>query len=207
MGTADPLQHLSALLGDTADAVVAMDERYVVTVWNRGAERLYGWSAAEVVGRSAHDVATFLSDEEVAELRRELAEQGRWRGELAATRKDATPIHVELISVALHGEQQNTTGYLTIHRDISERKRTEDARPAPEGRQRDRAAVASLTPRQIEILQSLADGLDSHEIAKHLFISIRTVQNHVANILAKLNVHCQLQALVLAIRYDVVEVV
>jgi DNA-binding NarL/FixJ family response regulator/two-component sensor histidine kinase len=72
--------------------------------------------------------------------------------------------------------------------------------------QADRQAIAQLTPREHEVLQALADGLDSRQVAERLFISIRTERNHVANILGKLGVHSQLQALLFALRYDVVQV-
>lgn len=79
------------------------------------------------------------------------------------------------------------------------------------GRQRerehqDRRALASLTARERQVLQALADGLDSQQIADRLHIAVRTEQNHVANILAKLRVHSRLQALVFALRYGIVEV-
>jgi PAS domain S-box-containing protein len=79
------------------------------------------------------------------------------------------------------------------------------------GRQRerehaDRQAIAQLTVREHEVLQGLADGLNSQQIADRLFISIRTERNHIANILGKLGVHSQLQALVLALRHDVIEI-
>lgn len=70
----------------------------------------------------------------------------------------------------------------------------------------DRAAIDSLTAREIEVLQALAQGLDSQAIADRLYISVRTERNHVARILAKLGVHSRLQALLLAIRYGVVDV-
>jgi DNA-binding NarL/FixJ family response regulator len=70
----------------------------------------------------------------------------------------------------------------------------------------DLRALGRLTPREREVLQALADGLDSQQIADRLFISIRTQRNHMSNILAKLGVHSQLQALVFALRHDVVQV-
>ena len=70
----------------------------------------------------------------------------------------------------------------------------------------DRQAIAQLTPRECEVLQALADGLNTHQIAERLHISIRTARNHVASILAKLGVHSQLQALVVALRYQIVEI-
>jgi DNA-binding NarL/FixJ family response regulator len=69
-----------------------------------------------------------------------------------------------------------------------------------------RQAIEKLTPREIEILQDLAEGLDSQEIAERLHISLRTEPNHTANILSKLEVHSQLQALVFALRHGVVDI-
>ena len=69
-----------------------------------------------------------------------------------------------------------------------------------------RQAIARLTPREKEVLQALANGLDSREIADRLHISLRTERNHMASILAKLEVHSQLQALVFAVRHGVVEI-
>jgi DNA-binding NarL/FixJ family response regulator len=70
----------------------------------------------------------------------------------------------------------------------------------------DRRAIESVTRREREVLEALAEGLDSRAIADRLCISVRTQRNHVANILAKLGVHSKLQALVFALRYDIVEV-
>jgi DNA-binding NarL/FixJ family response regulator len=79
------------------------------------------------------------------------------------------------------------------------------------GRQRereldDRHALESLTPREREVLQLLANGLDNREAAARLHVSPRTHRNHMANILAKLRVHSQLQALLFALRYGAVEI-
>jgi len=67
-------------------------------------------------------------------------------------------------------------------------------------------AIAHLTPREREILQLLAEGLDSHGIAERLYICLRTERNHMTNILAKLGAHSRLQALVFAVRHGVVSI-
>jgi DNA-binding NarL/FixJ family response regulator/two-component sensor histidine kinase len=67
-----------------------------------------------------------------------------------------------------------------------------------------RLAIAQLTPREKEVLQALAEGLDGKEIAEQLGISDKTERNHMASILAKLGVHSRLQALVFALRHSVV---
>jgi DNA-binding NarL/FixJ family response regulator len=67
-------------------------------------------------------------------------------------------------------------------------------------------AIARLTPREREILQLLAEGLDSHGIAERLYISLRTERNHMTSILAKLGAHSRLQALVFAVRHGLVSI-
>jgi DNA-binding NarL/FixJ family response regulator len=69
-----------------------------------------------------------------------------------------------------------------------------------------RKAIETLTPREREVLEALAEGLGSEGIAERLSISVRTERNHMSSILAKLGVHSQLQALVFAVRHGVVEI-
>jgi two-component system nitrate/nitrite response regulator NarL len=61
-------------------------------------------------------------------------------------------------------------------------------------------------PREKEVLQALAEGLDSKQIAQRLHISVETERNHMQSILAKLEVHSRLHALVFALRHGVVSI-
>jgi DNA-binding NarL/FixJ family response regulator len=70
----------------------------------------------------------------------------------------------------------------------------------------ERITIDRLTPRERQVLQALAQGLDAQAVADRLHITVRTERNHVANILMKLGVHSQLQAVLLAVRYGVVSV-
>jgi DNA-binding NarL/FixJ family response regulator len=63
---------------------------------------------------------------------------------------------------------------------------------------------ADLTPRELEVLELLAKGLDNPEIASALFLSQHTVKNHVSSILAKLQVENRIQAAVRAVRSGLV---
>ncbi len=67
-----------------------------------------------------------------------------------------------------------------------------------------RRAVEKLTPREREVLQALAEGLDSREIAERLNVTVETERTHMVNILHKLGVHSRLQALIFAARNGVV---
>jgi PAS domain S-box-containing protein len=136
--------YLVGLLDNTEDAIVALDAQWFITVWNAGAERLYGWTADEVLGRHTLEVARLeMSHEERTEVRLAVAEHGRWRGEVIAYRKDGAPVWVELITVALRGAHGEITGYLGIHRDVSERKRAEEA--LRESNQRSETILENIT--------------------------------------------------------------
>ncbi|MGZ6652224.1 MAG: PAS domain-containing protein [Solirubrobacteraceae bacterium] len=101
------------LLNNVDDGVIATDaEDFRITAWNRGAERLYGFTAEEVLGRPAREVATFPGDQARQKLEAELLESGRTRIEFEARRKDGTPVAVELTAVAIKNERGETTGYL-----------------------------------------------------------------------------------------------
>jgi len=63
-----------------------------------------------------------------------------------------------------------------------------------------------LTPRELEVLRLLAQGLDNAAIAHALTVTTRTVQNHVSNIYGKLGVASRTEAVLLAIRTGLVEV-
>jgi DNA-binding NarL/FixJ family response regulator len=69
-----------------------------------------------------------------------------------------------------------------------------------------RQAVERLTPREKEVLQALAEGLESREIAEKLNVTVETERTHMVNILHKLGVHSRLQALVFAARHGVVQI-
>src|SRR5699024_819836 len=63
-----------------------------------------------------------------------------------------------------------------------------------------------LTRRECEVLQLLADGKSNRDVAERLYISEKTVKNHVSNILQKMNINDRTQAVVSAIRKGWVEV-
>ena len=71
---------------------------------------------------------------------------------------------------------------------------------SPEARRADGAAAAGLTPREIEVLRLVAEGLNNQAIGDRLFVSEHTVHRHVANIFTKLSVSSRAAAVAQAAR-------
>ena len=63
----------------------------------------------------------------------------------------------------------------------------------------------TLTDRELEVLRLVAQGMANRDIAKELFISENTVKNHVRNILEKLHLHSRMEAVVYAVRENLLE--
>lgn len=69
-----------------------------------------------------------------------------------------------------------------------------------------RKAIEKLTRREKEILQALAEGLDSKQIAQKLHITVETERTHIVNVLNKLGLRSRLQALIFAVRHGLVNI-
>ena len=62
-----------------------------------------------------------------------------------------------------------------------------------------------LTEREMQVLKLVARGMNNRDIAKELFISENTVKNHVRNILEKLQIHSRMEAVMIAVRENLIE--
>jgi DNA-binding NarL/FixJ family response regulator len=69
----------------------------------------------------------------------------------------------------------------------------------------DRRQIEPLTPRELEVLRALVEGLSTPEICDRLFIAPNTLRTHVQNIMGKLRVHSKLEAVAFALRHRLVE--
>ncbi len=76
---------------------------------------------------------------------------------------------------------------------------------AARDRSTERRQVDPLTPRELEVLRALTEGLSTPEICERLFIAPNTLRTHVQNIMGKLRVHSKLEAVAFALRNRLVE--
>lgn len=128
-----------AVLDSSPLAVIASDAEGRVVVWNPAAERLFGWTAEEALGRGVLDLGLIPVGEEAAqfEAQRRLALSGVGSGEaLEATRlrRDGSAFTARIWPAPLRDAAGELTGFLGFVTDISEERRREEARRADEER-------------------------------------------------------------------------
>lgn len=122
------LRYQATLLENISDAIIAADLQFHIQLWNTSAETLYGWTEKEVL----HDpVSKFIQNDHLSEtwetIIRTTRECGFWRGELIQNRRDGTRIPILATVSLVRDLQGKPIGFVTINRDITERKQAEEA--------------------------------------------------------------------------------
>jgi len=193
------LRHLSALqrtvLDNVGSGIISVTPDGVVTIFNRAAERLLGYTADEVVGKLTpmawHDPAEIarkareLSAElrstiepgtEVlfARARRGLPDDGEWN----FIRKDGSRLPVQLSRTAQHGEGGRITGFVALAHDLTERKQAEAAA------RRHQDELEQTVQQRTAELRLARDAAESANQAKSSFLAnmsheIRTPMNAI----------------------------
>jgi PAS domain S-box-containing protein len=124
----EQIRYQASILASIDDAIIATDENNRITGWNPAAESMYGWKAEEVIGQAGMDILkTEFNGNTREEVLNVLAETGKWRGEVTQARKGGSRFPVEAASIVLRNELGQITSYVSVNRDITERKQTEDA--------------------------------------------------------------------------------
>ena len=129
----EALNRYADLLRNSFDAILLWSLDGAIETWNRGAERLYGFSAEEALGRRSHDLLQTTFPRPWEEVRAILLEAGVWEGDL----KHRTRTGGEVIVSArfqLSVDSEGAAKVLEINRDITERKRAENALRQSESR-------------------------------------------------------------------------
>ncbi len=121
--TIETLQRLAEV---SPAAVVVIDPDGAVRLWSRAAERIFGWSAEEILGRPIPIVPEEAADEHMS-LRAQVLGGGEvLETELRRMRKDGSQVDVLLNAAPIRDETGNVTDLIGVLMDISERKRAEE---------------------------------------------------------------------------------
>ncbi len=146
-------RQVAAIIDSSEDAVIGTDMAGTIADWNRGAEQLYGYLAEEAIGRPifflgpANAARTY--HEVVAKLRK--GEPVR-HFETLGLRKDGVVVDVSLSIFPVKDQDGRTSGYASIVRDMTERRRAEEALRTANERLRVYAQVVDNSPDLISVV-------------------------------------------------------
>ncbi len=117
----------AALLDEVDISVIAIDSGGLITRWNDGAERLFGWTSAEAVGCNAASLIAPVDPERAGAVLTELRRDGQWEGQLSLTRKDGSTFPAHLRHRLMVDESGRVTGRIAALVDVTERVGSERA--------------------------------------------------------------------------------
>jgi len=135
------------LLDHASDAIVVHDLNHRVLYWNKGAERIYGWPAAEAVGRNALQLHVGELEPFQSAFESVLTE-GEWMGEVRPRTKTGAPLVVQCRSTLIRDAGGRPKSILLINTDITEKRRLE---------------AQFLRAQRLESIGSLASGV-AHDL-------------------------------------------
>ncbi len=208
---------LFQLMEGTADAAFTVTEDGEILSWNKAAERLFGYPAAEVLHRSCFQVlhgrgalGTQVCHEHCSVLACSAGRTDVPNFDMETRTRTGEPLWVNISTLVFRNPR--TQRRLVVHtaRDITEQKRTADLvhKMLELSRQLTEVSVppahaepaAELSEQERRILQLFAEGKSSSEIGRTLTISLQTLRNHLHHINQKLRTHNRLEAVMHAMQ-------
>jgi two-component system cell cycle sensor histidine kinase/response regulator CckA len=161
--TEQKIQEQAALLDVATDAIFVCDLNNQILFWNKGAERLYGWTAEEVLDK---DVKQLLYKEllpPMREVSKSLAEKGEWQGELHQLTKHDKLVIVQSRWTLVQDEEKRAKSILVVNTDITEKKQLESQ---------------FLRAQRLESLGTLASGIahDLNNVLAPILMAVQLLQ-------------------------------
>jgi len=122
------LRFQSLLLDSVRESIVGIDAGHVVTYWNNGAQALFGYTAEEAMGRPIERLILPEDGRALSDWKDELAQlssQGEWQGQVQRRRKDGSAIWTDIVASVVKSPEGHVSGYIAIHRDRTELRRSQ----------------------------------------------------------------------------------
>jgi two-component system, cell cycle sensor histidine kinase and response regulator CckA len=142
------IREQAALIDISPDAIAVCDLDYHVLFWNQGAAQIYGWTAAEILGKDARSLLCRERPQQLETIRQQMLTIGEWQGESNKIAKSGKEIRVGSRWKLLLNEAGQPYAILTIDRDITEQKQLE---------------TQLLRAQRLESLGTLASGI-AHDL-------------------------------------------
>jgi len=121
------IREQAELLNKTKDAIYVRDLSNRIVFWYKGAEKTYGWTRDEIIGKNANELLFPPEQQRFAnDAYKNVLEHGETRGEFFQLRKDGTQLIVEYRWALVKNELGNPTSILVINTEITERRKLEE---------------------------------------------------------------------------------
>jgi PAS domain S-box-containing protein len=119
------IREQAALLDIATDAIFVRDVNHQILYWNRGAEKIYGWKAEEVLGKKTTEFLYSEVPSQLAIALKTTLAQGEWQGEFYQITKSERPIVVQSRWTLVRDELGQPKWILTVNTDMTEKKQLE----------------------------------------------------------------------------------
>src|SRR5437773_9905789 len=119
----EQIRHQADLLDKSQDAILVRDMDDRIIYWNKSAERLYGWSANQVIGKKTTDFLFKRIPPNYGEAQKALLAHDEWRGEFNQITKDGKELIVETRWTLVRDEQGEPFQKMVVNTDVTERNR------------------------------------------------------------------------------------
>lgn len=208
---------LFAFLEKTADAAFAVTREGQICSWNQAAERLFGYTSADVLNRACYEVLdghgalgtpVCIGDCSVQQCAAQKVEIPDF--DLEVKTRSGERLWVNVSTLAFEEPRRNRHLVVHLARDISRRKKSEELlvkmleiskeMVAVSDHNTRTAPVTPLTEQEQRILRLFAKAKNSSEIARELGIALPTLRNHLHSINEKLRTHNRLEAVMHAMQ-------
>ncbi|MCW8855401.1 MAG: LuxR C-terminal-related transcriptional regulator [Gammaproteobacteria bacterium] len=205
---------LHELFKHTADAVFGIDGNRHVRFWNKGCEKLLGFSSQRAIGRSCAELlcGEDLQGNKVCGPQCSIAEffdvqTPNSNFDLVLKPESSTPVIVNVGSYYTGKSDQKNNNDVCVFHSMRQvnchqliRRLSNDSCTA----EKDNEKIHKLSKREYEILRLLPSGVVTRDMADQLDISPATVRNHVKNIFAKLEVRSRAEAITYAMHQGII---
>ncbi|VVB90166.1 Methanogenesis regulatory histidine kinase FilI [uncultured archaeon] len=121
----EKIREQAALLDKAHDAIAVRDLEHCLIYWNKGAQRLYGWTEEEAIGKNANELLYKEESSNLIEAKSRVIENGEWKGELQQRTKDGKEVIVESRWSLVRDSEDKPRSILIINTDITEKKKLE----------------------------------------------------------------------------------
>jgi PAS domain S-box-containing protein len=116
------LQEQATLLEKAHDGILLRGPDGTIRQWNGGAERIFGYTRDEAVGKSEQELLRFTQNDNLAIATQTAMRTGGWSGELEATARDGSVVLLDASWTALDGPHHAPASILAIYTDVTERR-------------------------------------------------------------------------------------